>query len=202
MRVGFMVFLPSPLQGVDIRHNKDRKVRRKEPKSQDIYLRLLVKVRLGQRPLIKTTPETELPGPPCWFRSQAPCRSLQHRHESAAFPELLEIPAFSVSGPDHSWGWCGGFLGPWPGRTRPALSLGLCGMGESLNHLFPPLLESWEGGGGLGCPGFSLFIFLPLQLYRFLARRTNSTFNQVVLKRLFMSRTNRPPLSLSRMVRG
>lgn len=39
-----------------------------------------------------------------------------------------------------------------------------------------------------------------LQLYRFLARRTNSTFNQVVLKRLFMSRTNRPPLSLSRMV--
>uniref|UniRef100_A0A2K6QWE0 Ribosomal protein L18 n=1 Tax=Rhinopithecus roxellana TaxID=61622 RepID=A0A2K6QWE0_RHIRO len=38
-------------------------------------------------------------------------------------------------------------------------------------------------------------------LYRFLARRTNSTFNQVVLKRLFMSRTNRPPLSLSRMIR-
>ncbi|KAL6092115.1 hypothetical protein STEG23_024224 [Scotinomys teguina] len=67
--------------GVDIRHNKDRKVRRKEPKSQDIYLRLLVK------------------------------------------------------------------------------------------------------------------------LYRFLARRTNSTFHQVVLKRLFMSRTNRPPLSLSRMIR-
>jgi len=33
------------LQGVDIRHNKDRKVHRKEPKSQDIYLRLLVKVR-------------------------------------------------------------------------------------------------------------------------------------------------------------
>ena len=30
--------------GVDIRHNKDRKVRRTEPKSQDIYLRLLVKL--------------------------------------------------------------------------------------------------------------------------------------------------------------
>ena len=30
--------------GVDIRHNKDRKVRPKEPKSQDIYLRLLVKL--------------------------------------------------------------------------------------------------------------------------------------------------------------
>lgn len=34
------------LKGVDIRHNKDRKVHRKEPKSQDIYLRLLVKVRI------------------------------------------------------------------------------------------------------------------------------------------------------------
>uniref|UniRef100_A0A3Q2U773 Large ribosomal subunit protein uL15/eL18 domain-containing protein n=1 Tax=Fundulus heteroclitus TaxID=8078 RepID=A0A3Q2U773_FUNHE len=30
--------------GVDIRHNKDRKVHRKEPKSEDIYLRLLVKL--------------------------------------------------------------------------------------------------------------------------------------------------------------
>lgn len=67
--------------GVDIRHNKDRKVRRKEPKSQDIYLRLLVK------------------------------------------------------------------------------------------------------------------------LYRFLARRTNSNFNKVVLRRLFMSRANRPPLAVSRLIR-
>lgn len=31
-------------QGIDIKHNKDRKVHRKEPKSEDIYLRLLVKV--------------------------------------------------------------------------------------------------------------------------------------------------------------
>lgn len=40
------------------------------------------------------------------------------------------------------------------------------------------------------------------QLYRFLARRTNAPFNKVILKRLFMSRSNRPPLSLSRMVSG
>uniref|UniRef100_A0A8B9BUA2 Ribosomal protein L18 n=1 Tax=Anser brachyrhynchus TaxID=132585 RepID=A0A8B9BUA2_9AVES len=37
--------------GVDIRHNRDRKVRRREPKSQDIYLRLLVKVGDPQAPL-------------------------------------------------------------------------------------------------------------------------------------------------------
>jgi ribosomal protein L18E len=30
-------------------------------------------------------------------------------------------------------------------------------------------------------------------------RRTDSNFNQVVLKRLFMSKTNRPPLSLSKL---
>lgn len=39
-----------------------------------------------------------------------------------------------------------------------------------------------------------------LQLYRFLVRRTGSDFNAVVLKRLFMSKTNKAPLSLSRLV--
>lgn len=76
------------------------------------------------------------------------------------------------------------------------------GWGENPQSSVCPFVRKLEEGAGLGCPGFCLFIFLPLQLYRFLARRTNSTFNQVVLKRLFMSRTNRPPLSLSRMVRG
>ncbi|ELW48392.1 60S ribosomal protein L18 [Tupaia chinensis] len=45
-----------------------------------------------------------------------------------------------------------------------------------------------------------IYLRLLVKLYRFLARRTNSTFKQIVLKRLFMSRTNRPPLSLSRMI--
>lgn len=40
---------------------------------------------------------------------------------------------------------------------------------------------------------------LALQLYRFLVRRTESKFNKVVLKRLFMSKTNRAPLSLSKL---
>ncbi|EHH25151.1 hypothetical protein EGK_08923 [Macaca mulatta] len=46
-----------------------------------------------------------------------------------------------------------------------------------------------------------IYLRLLVKLYSFLARRTNSIFNQVVLKRLFMSRTNRPPLFLSRMIR-
>jgi large subunit ribosomal protein L18e len=42
---------------------------------------------------------------------------------------------------------------------------------------------------------------LLVKLYRFLARRTDSKFNATVLKRLFMSKVNRPPLSLSKLVR-
>jgi len=40
-----------------------------------------------------------------------------------------------------------------------------------------------------------------LQLYRFLVRRTESDFNKVVLKRLFMSKINRAPLSLSKLAK-
>lgn len=39
------------------------------------------------------------------------------------------------------------------------------------------------------------------QLYRFLVRRTGSNFNAVILKRLFMSKINKPPISLSRLIR-
>jgi len=38
-------------------------------------------------------------------------------------------------------------------------------------------------------------------MYRFLARRTEKSFNKVVLKRLYMSRVNRPPMSLARVAR-
>ncbi|XP_059693630.1 large ribosomal subunit protein eL18 [Haemorhous mexicanus] len=46
-----------------------------------------------------------------------------------------------------------------------------------------------------------IYLRLLVKLYRFLARRTNAPFNRVVLKRLFMSRSNRPPLALSRLIR-
>ncbi|TPX30695.1 hypothetical protein SmJEL517_g05789 [Synchytrium microbalum] len=44
-----------------------------------------------------------------------------------------------------------------------------------------------------------VYLRLLVKLYRFLARRTPSKFNKVILKRLFMSRVNKPPLSLSRL---
>ncbi|KAK3762124.1 hypothetical protein RRG08_024934 [Elysia crispata] len=46
-----------------------------------------------------------------------------------------------------------------------------------------------------------IYLRLLVKLYRFLARRTNANFNKVILKRLFMSRTNRPPISISKLAR-
>ncbi|GAC74605.1 armadillo [Moesziomyces antarcticus T-34] len=40
----------------------------------------------------------------------------------------------------------------------------------------------------------------PRELYRFLARRTDSRFNKAVLRRLYMSKINQPPVSVSRVI--
>uniref|UniRef100_G3PCK3 Ribosomal protein L18 n=1 Tax=Gasterosteus aculeatus aculeatus TaxID=481459 RepID=G3PCK3_GASAC len=46
-----------------------------------------------------------------------------------------------------------------------------------------------------------IYLRLLVKLYRFLARRSNAPFNRVILRRLFMSRIHRPPLSISRLIR-
>lgn len=47
----------------------------------------------------------------------------------------------------------------------------------------------------------NVYLRLLVKLYRFLARRTASNFNKIVLKRLFQSRINRPPMSIARIAR-
>uniref|UniRef100_H2Z125 Large ribosomal subunit protein uL15/eL18 domain-containing protein n=1 Tax=Ciona savignyi TaxID=51511 RepID=H2Z125_CIOSA len=47
-----------------------------------------------------------------------------------------------------------------------------------------------------------IYMKLLVKLYRFLSRRTNASFNKIILKRLYMSRSNRPPMSISRLVRN
>ncbi|KAI9320390.1 60S ribosomal protein L18-B [Dichotomocladium elegans] len=47
----------------------------------------------------------------------------------------------------------------------------------------------------------NVYQLLLVKLYRFLARRTDANFNKVVLKRLFMSRVNRPPVTISRLIK-
>ena len=42
---------------------------------------------------------------------------------------------------------------------------------------------------------------LLIKLYKFLARRTDSKFNQIVFERLNHSRVNRYPISLSRLIK-
>ncbi|BBM99621.1 large subunit ribosomal protein L18e [Marchantia polymorpha subsp. ruderalis] len=47
----------------------------------------------------------------------------------------------------------------------------------------------------------NVYLKLLVKLYRFLVRRTDASFNAVVLKRLFMSKTHRAPISMSRLSR-
>ena len=45
------------------------------------------------------------------------------------------------------------------------------------------------------------YVRLLCKLYKFLARRTDSKFNKVISKRLNMSRRNKPPVSLSKLIK-
>merc|ERR1712129_513385 len=45
------------------------------------------------------------------------------------------------------------------------------------------------------------YIRLLCKLYKFLARRTDSKFNKVILKRLNTTRNNRPPLSMQKLAK-
>ena len=47
----------------------------------------------------------------------------------------------------------------------------------------------------------NVYLRLLVKLYKFLGRRTEAKFNKVVCKRLFMSKVNRPPMSVSRLAR-
>ncbi|CAL8108329.1 unnamed protein product [Calicophoron daubneyi] len=46
-----------------------------------------------------------------------------------------------------------------------------------------------------------VYLRLLVKAYKFLARRTRSKFNKIVMRRLFMSKINRPALSLARLKR-
>lgn len=45
----------------------------------------------------------------------------------------------------------------------------------------------------------NVYLKLLVKLYRFLERRVDSAVNGTILKRLFMSKQNRPPMSLSKL---
>ncbi|KAK2378269.1 60S ribosomal protein L18 [Trifolium repens] len=64
------------------------------------------------------------------------------------------------------------------------------------------LYNTWKHGISLSLYRRSLLWPGPscLLLYHFLVWRTDSGFNKVILKRLFMSKVNKPPLSLSRLI--
>ncbi|CAL8092402.1 unnamed protein product [Orchesella dallaii] len=68
-------------------------------------------------------------------------------------------------------------------------------MGIDINHKWDRKVRRTEPRSE------DVYLRLTVKLYRFLARRTNAKFNNVVLKRLFMSRINRPPISIAKINR-
>ncbi|RTG80390.1 large subunit ribosomal protein L18e, partial [Schistosoma bovis] len=46
-----------------------------------------------------------------------------------------------------------------------------------------------------------VYLRLLVKAYKFLARRTGSKFNKIIMRRLFMSKINKPALSLARLMR-
>merc|ERR1712127_231754 len=47
----------------------------------------------------------------------------------------------------------------------------------------------------------NVYLKLLVKLYKFLVRRAGSPFNATILKRLYMSKTNKPPMSLSKLAK-
>merc|ERR1711923_329221 len=47
-----------------------------------------------------------------------------------------------------------------------------------------------------------IYLRLLVKLYRFMGRRAEAKFNKIILRRLFMSKINRHPLSIARLVRN
>lgn len=46
------------------------------------------------------------------------------------------------------------------------------------------------------------YLRLLVKLYRFLARRSDAKFNKIILRQLYLSKTNRPPVSVARISRA
>nr|KAJ3422021.1 60S ribosomal protein L18 [Polyrhizophydium stewartii] len=92
---------------------------------------------------------------------------------------------------------------PLLGHMLPlASAVSCCLGGEKASHGVDLQKKHHQKKGARVAPkSEDVYLRLLVKLYRFLARRTNSKFNQVVLKRLFMSRINRPPISIARLVK-
>merc|ERR1711902_63597 len=69
-------------------------------------------------------------------------------------------------------------------------------MGVDINHKYDRKVRRTEPKSQ------DIYLRLLVKLYRFLARRSDAKFNKIILRRLFMGKINRPPLSISRLVRN
>ena len=84
-------------------------------------------------------------------------------------------------------------------RTHTIIYIDSCfaeDMGVDINHKYDRKVRRTEPKSQ------DIYLRLLVKLYRFLARRSEAKFNKIILRRLFMSKINRPPLSIARLVRN
>ncbi|KAF5304418.1 hypothetical protein FQR65_LT07948 [Abscondita terminalis] len=66
-------------------------------------------------------------------------------------------------------------------------------MGIDINHKYDRKVRRTEPKSE------DVYLRLLVKLYRYLARRTSARFNRIILKRLFMSKIHRPPITIARI---
>merc|ERR1712212_406510 len=73
--------------------------------------------------------------------------------------------------------------------------MGRAEMGKDISHKYMRKARRTEPKSQ------DIYLRLLVKPYRFLARRTDAKFNKIILKRLFMSKIHRPPISIARINR-
>ncbi|XXG84281.1 hypothetical protein AAC387_Pa10g1827 [Persea americana] len=162
------VFRMGKYQGIDlVAGGKSKKTKRTSPKSDDIYLKLLVKL---YRFLVRRTGSK--------FNAVILKRLFMSKVNKApmSLSRLIRFMNRKV-GVDEVFR-----MGKYQG-----IDLVAGGKSKKTKRTSPKSDD--------------IYLKLLVKLYRFLVRRTGSKFNAVILKRLFMSKVNKAPMSLSRLIR-
>ncbi|PWA55394.1 60S ribosomal protein L18-2 [Artemisia annua] len=182
--------------GIDlIAGGKSKRTKRNAPRSDDIYLKLLVKLyrflvrRTGSKfnaVILKRLFMSKINKPPISLSRLARYLILKFIYDRACRRSLWWFPMRSL-------GFSGGIL--------------RCSSRDLVGNVVEQLGIDLIAGGKSkrtkrNAPrSDDIYLKLLVKLYRFLVRRTGSKFNAVILKRLFMSKINKPPISLSRLAR-
>ena len=185
---------------------------RDTPKSENVYIKLLNKVRFRRARSFSPPPQGHLrarPGAGAGAGAQRGAALVLPGRVRTRWRPRLEASVARAARGTRSWPRARALpKGSTALAACPPAAPAARGLGAAVRPLRRPAGPAAPPRGALTappppspsppscCASSSLS-----QLYAFLARRTDSGFNAVVHKRLMMSRVNRPPTGLARLMR-